>query len=333
MYGGATVRHAPVAISRTSVMNDLVITSSRQKSGAGRKEGGEGKGRGVVAIAKQNPDAADTSSSLAGSGGASSHEELIFASYPAASTPSPHSDDDDDDASKEKVVKGAERLKSCLKAPSNLSVEDDLDATGASARTKQEKLYVEWAQKQKRQQKRVSFSTVQIRRYPIILGDNPSCALGPPVSIAWDYDAMPSMDVWDYDRLRQSKRRAQMNHMVLSYNQRIELFRRIGVAEEECRKVEREMGKIQRQRAATVVWKDIAGPLEIVAEKANRSVRHVFKRQNARVEDPASAATAGNSSMDDNDESPLPSLPGEELAPPKKNKKAGRFGFRRQNAF
>ena len=52
--------------------------------------------------------------------------------------------------------------------------------------------------------KEVSFASVQVREYPMILGDNPSCTSGPPVTLDWTYDAKASMsctvDEWESGR-------------------------------------------------------------------------------------------------------------------------------------
>lgn len=340
--GGREIRHPPAAIVATiSDMNDLVLPSRPRKNHCFKKRKEEGEGDKL-----QDPH--DTAYSELSGGGAFTLEgtfgdaacKPLDDSFPGETcddnisiVSSQHSDSPNQPA-----IAQRQPLKPCLSAKSRLKSSNlDTDAIDSSAITKEEALYVQWARNQRRKQKRVTFSTTQIRRYPVILGDNPSCALGPPVSLGWDYDTMPPMDVWDYDRLRKSQRRRRMNQMVLSYNQRVELFRRIGVTEEECRQVEKEIIKIQRQRAATVVWK-VAGPLEMVAETASRSVRRVFKRQNARIEESPynSAAEDNTSSMikDKDDEPPASSkYGGEESKPPKKNKRACRCGFRRQNAL
>jgi hypothetical protein len=41
--------------------------------------------------------------------------------------------------------------------------------------------------------KEVSFASVQVREYPMILGDNPSCTSIPPITLDWIYDVEASM--------------------------------------------------------------------------------------------------------------------------------------------
>ena len=179
----------------------------------------------------------------------------------------------------------------------------------------QHRLYVQWAEKQTNR-KRVRFSSVQIRRYQMVLGDNPYCSIGPPVSLGWEYDTLPDMDVLKYDRMRQSQRRTNINHLALSSNQRNDLLDRLGVSEEERRLVEKEVNRVQRHRAMDSVWKEITGPFEAVVDSA-RKMRRVFKRQNARLDDDESCSTTSSQS-------------GADTNRPKRNK---RFTFRRQNAF
>ena len=55
--------------------------------------------------------------------------------------------------------------------------------------------------------KEVCFASVQVREYPVILGDNPSCTSGPPLTLAWDHDlvACTSVDEWEKTHYRRSK--------------------------------------------------------------------------------------------------------------------------------
>lgn len=48
----------------------------------------------------------------------------------------------------------------------------------------------------------VSFSTIEVREFRVVIGDNPSCAMGPPLSIDWDPDCELSIDIDEFEDYR-----------------------------------------------------------------------------------------------------------------------------------
>jgi hypothetical protein len=115
----------------------------------------------------------------------------------------------------------------------------------------------------------VGFSTIQVRRYPMILGDNPSCPTGPPLGLGWEYEVLPDMNIMDFEQFRLRSRRFRTSHLILSHHRRVEILQRNGFLETEITAVEREMAKIQRQRRLTMVWSPCR-QLEMMMESARR---------------------------------------------------------------
>jgi len=56
---------------------------------------------------------------------------------------------------------------------------------------------------------RVSFGEVNVRRYPIVLGDHPDCSQGPPISIGWDYTSHRPIDIEYYERRKAARSRTR----------------------------------------------------------------------------------------------------------------------------
>lgn len=69
----------------------------------------------------------------------------------------------------------------------------------------------------------VSFHTVEVREYPITIGDNPSVINGPPVAIDWDYDDRIELGVDDFELCRSSEGRRKGEEMRLDASVREEL--------------------------------------------------------------------------------------------------------------
>lgn len=81
--------------------------------------------------------------------------------------------------------------------------------------------------RRRHKRRRVAFSMVEIRRYPMILGDNPATPAGPPLSLGWEYEVLPAMNVQDFESFRLRSRRTQTNHLILSQYKRIDIVERV----------------------------------------------------------------------------------------------------------
>ena len=53
---------------------------------------------------------------------------------------------------------------------------------------------------------RVSFGKLEIREYPMVMGDNPSTSEGPSLEIGWEYVACDVLYVEEYEGLRPHRR-------------------------------------------------------------------------------------------------------------------------------
>ena len=60
------------------------------------------------------------------------------------------------------------------------------------------------------QHKRVEFTFLEVREYPVVLGDNPSVTEGPPITIDWGHDPSTKfvLDVNSFERMRGNRRPA-----------------------------------------------------------------------------------------------------------------------------
>jgi hypothetical protein len=55
-------------------------------------------------------------------------------------------------------------------------------------------------------QKAVSFTSVEIREYNVIVGDHPCCASGFPLTLDWEYREVSNIEVDTYEEVRSPRR-------------------------------------------------------------------------------------------------------------------------------
>ena len=99
--------------------------------------------------------------------------------------------------------------------------------------------------------RQVSFSTVEIRKYPIILGDHPDCSSGPPISIGWDYSDSIEVSLNLFEEMRPPRRHRR--ELVLPFRLRRELIsKNCGYEEDQIRERLSEMKIVKKERQQTL---------------------------------------------------------------------------------
>jgi len=75
--------------------------------------------------------------------------------------------------------------------------------------------------------KGISFGKVSIQEYPIIVGDNPACLKGVPLTIHWESIHSMEFDLGDFEQLRVEHRRTS-KQLQLPASHREAILRRLG---------------------------------------------------------------------------------------------------------
>lgn len=126
---------------------------------------------------------------------------------------------------------------------------------------------------------RVRFSTIEVRTFPIILGDNPACdQFGPPLSIDWEPETINKVQLDRYEEVRGQygpKKRMHQLKMGGFFRQRI-LSRSNACTKQEMYERMEEMNKIRQSRNRAkkrYIWqerlKQYVFPKKIVSKKNN----------------------------------------------------------------
>jgi len=98
--------------------------------------------------------------------------------------------------------------------------------------------------------KNVRFSTVEMRLYPLRLGDNPSISGGPPLTIGWDYEGSPIVSkVEEYETIRPPRRTSE--EMKIPRSLRQEWLREEGYSRREMNEAQARALRAKRGRLAS----------------------------------------------------------------------------------
>ena len=115
--------------------------------------------------------------------------------------------------------------------------------------------------------KGVSFTVVEVRENPRILGDSPSVSSGPPISIRWKYDekATLSVPVEEWERIRDGDRRTKQEIRVPEDIRRAWLID-AGYSGSEMQRVINDIAKDKKHRRSSLDKSDLQDKAEAFAE-------------------------------------------------------------------
>lgn len=128
--------------------------------------------------------------------------------------------------------------------------------------------------------KGVSFTVVEVREYPRILGDSPSVSSGPPISISWKYDekATLSVPVEEWERIRDGDRRTKQEIRVPEDIRRAWLID-AGYSGSEMQRVINDIAKDKKHRRSSLDKSDLQDKAEAFAEIAKRKLVRAVGRK------------------------------------------------------
>ena len=162
----------------------------------------------------------------------------------------------------------------------------------------------------------VSFDTVEIREYPIVLSDNPATRRGPSLELGWEYRLASEihpidhistggeeyakinagrLSVYEYEMLRPSSQRRPMHKLYLFQPTREHRIRMHHFTVTEIREVEIVKSQIRQSRERSNVCRN---PLTLVRKDCRESVRRSkvkravrnLKKPNCEMSDPLTTA-------------------------------------------
>jgi hypothetical protein len=113
----------------------------------------------------------------------------------------------------------------------------------------------------------------------MILGDNPACSFGTPVTLDWVYEG--EEEVYDIDvcecqrRPRLQSHQAKLRLLLLSYYRRRDILRQAGYTDAEIKSAAQQVDKIRRQRNATIIFMPLGRVQEAMASAGSKIKKSV----------------------------------------------------------
>ncbi|KAL7541358.1 hypothetical protein ACHAXR_011318 [Thalassiosira sp. AJA248-18] len=131
--------------------------------------------------------------------------------------------------------------------------------------------------------KGVCFASVQVREYPVILGDNPSCTSGAPIALSWNHDLDSSISIDEWEGQRCIERRTK-EEIRIPASVRAEWLLDAGYSVSHVHEVIQDVEAAKRRRRSSIVKSSFQDKAEVVAETMKRKLgRATGKRERSNT--------------------------------------------------
>jgi hypothetical protein len=128
----------------------------------------------------------------------------------------------------------------------------------------------------------VSFSSIQIREYDQTIGDHPNVSYGPPISLDWNYQALDSITLDDYESNR-GRRRSFPQLMMNHFTRKNVLMHNFGYSEADLKKAQKEAERAKLQRAVTQYFLPCSRVEDIVTSGVRKAKRVVKGKRSTSI--------------------------------------------------
>lgn len=125
--------------------------------------------------------------------------------------------------------------------------------------------------------RRVCWGSVLVRDYPMILGDNPCCSGGPPLTLDWEYQEHTPLAIDEYEICHPHHR--TVREMGRNRYQRKNLLTLAGFDDVDIKRAEKEIGRVRLHRSITrsVAVRYPLFKAQDAVESAGRKFRRLLK--------------------------------------------------------
>lgn len=129
------------------------------------------------------------------------------------------------------------------------------------------------------ERQRIKFSTLQIRHFPIICGDNPAVTFGCPLTIDWQYDDEVTLSIDEYEEGRSAPRSMIELRMPSALRER--MLRELGFSRMEIQQSTKAATIARNRRKRTEETMKLA-PIQEAIERAKRGALNLTIKRRAK---------------------------------------------------